>query len=215
MAVGALNTLKEKITQTAKKKTTWLILFAVVYGFVFINYIDIITPGGNIEGYHLWLVLMYFTPFAILSVLDIKNLKLTIGLGLLTSMMNDVFYGVMRNVMGAPYDLGKYYNLWLIPQGTVLFNLNLGFATIPVQSWMMAASIYMRVAAVFFLLDGYKYVMNHWTVPAYLSLKRQRVKMGGLKPLKAYEPEIFVVPPGSIMVEQEVGAIGRKTLVTA
>jgi hypothetical protein len=218
--VGALNTItlttKEKIVQTIKTKTTtWLVLFAVVYGLIFINYIDIITPGGNIEGYHLWLVLMYFAPFAILSVLDIKNLKLTLGLGFLTSVMNDVFYGAMQNVMGTPYDLGKYYNLWLIPQSNVLFNLNLGFANIPVQSWMMAASIYLRFAVVFFLLDGHKYMMNHWRMPAYLALKRQKIKVGGLKPIKAYEPEIFVIPPESITVEQEVRERRRRAVVTA
>lgn len=211
-----LTTKEEKIVQTLKSKTTtWLVLFAVIYGLIFINYIDIITPGGSKEGYHLWLVLMYFAPFAILSVLNIKNLKLTLGLGFLTSVMNDVFYGAMLNVMGVPYDLGKYYNLWLIPQGNVLFNLNLGFATIPVQSWMMATSIYIRFAVVFFLLDGHKYVMNHWTIPAYLSLRRQKVKVGGLKPIKAYEPEIFVVPPESITVEQEVREKRRKTAVSA
>jgi hypothetical protein len=215
--VGAFNTIKlttkEKIVQTIKTKTTtWLVLFAVVYGLIFINYIDIITPGGNIEGYHLWLVIMYFAPFAILSLQDIKNLKLTLGLGFLTSVMNDVFYGAMRNVMGVPYDLGKYYNLWLIPQGNVLFNLNLGFATIPVQSWMMAASIYLRFAVVFLLLGGYQYMMNHWRMPAYLSLRRQKVKVGGLKPLRQYEPEIFVVPPESLTVEQQESGQRRKNV---
>lgn len=195
-------TTKQKAAHFIKtKKTLFLIIFAIVYGFVFINYIDIITNGGAQSGYHLWLVLMYFVPFAILSVIDIKNWKLTLGLGLLTSVMNDVFYGVMRNVMGVPYDLTTYYNLWLIPQTTKLFTLNLGFTTIAVQSWMMAASIYIRFGAVFALLEGYKYLPN-LQLPAYLSLRRQKVKVGGLKPIRHYEPEIFVATPEMIELEE-------------
>jgi hypothetical protein len=183
-------------------KTLFLLIFAVVYGLIFINFIDIVTPGGNIGGYHLWLVLMYFVPFAILSVIDIKNWKLTLGLGLLTSVMNDVFYGLMRNMMGQPYDLTRYYNLWLIPQSTKLFTLNLGFITIPVMSWMMAASIYIRFGAVFALLEGHKYLLTKWNLSAYLSLRGQKVKAGGLKPIRQYEPEFLVATPEIIEIEE-------------
>jgi hypothetical protein len=190
-------TEKHKLAGAIKtKKTLFLVAFAVVYGLVFINYIDIITNGGSNSGYHLWLVLMYFVPFAILSVLDIKNWKLTLGLGLLASVMNDVFYGAMRTVMGFPLDLANYYNLWLIPQNKILFTMNLGFTTIPVESWMMATSIYLRFGAIFALLEGYKHLPN-LQLPTYVSLRRQKVKVGGLKPTRQYEPEIFFVMPES------------------
>jgi len=183
-------------------KTPFLLVFAVVYGLVFINYIDVVTPGGNIGGYHLWLVLMYFLPFAVLSVVDIKNWKLTLGLGLVASVMNDVFYGLIRNLMGQPYDLTRYYSLWLIPQSTKLFSLNLGFITIPVLSWMMAASIYIRFGAVFMLLDGHKYLLAKWNLSAYLSLRGQKVKVGGLKPIRQYEPEFLVATPETLEIEE-------------
>jgi hypothetical protein len=151
---------KSLIAQVLKEnKKPFLLLFAIIYGLVFINYIDIITSGSGVGGYHLWLTLMYFFPFAILSVIDIKNLKLTIGLGLTASLMNDIFYGAVRNLMGEHYDLGRYYSLWLIPQSTKLFNLNLGFAVLEVQSWMMALSIYLRILAVSLLL------YYSWKVP--------------------------------------------------
>ncbi len=147
------STGKRLLTKALKEnKTPFLFVFAVIYGLVFINYIDIITSGSSVGGYHLWLTLMYFLPFAILSVIDIKNFKLTIGLGLTASLMNDVFYGAVRNLMGEHYDLGRYYSLWLLPQSAKLFNLNLGFAVIEVQSWMMALSIYLRIVAVGLLL---------------------------------------------------------------
>ncbi len=158
-----------------KGKLHFLVVFALIYGLVFINYIDIITNGGTVEGYHMWLVLMYFIPFAILSVINIKNLKLTIGLGLVTSLMNDLFYGVVRNFMGVPYDLGIYFNHWLIPSNAVLFNLNLGFTVIQVQSWMMAFSIYGRFAVVFLFLGGWKYLIPNPYVSTRFSLKWRKI----------------------------------------
>jgi CheY-like chemotaxis protein len=139
-----------KSTKDFDRKFILYLVFAVVYGFVFINYIDVLS--GGYEGYHLWLVIMYFFPFATLSMFFPRNLQLTIGLGLLVSLMNDVFYGVVRNLMGFPLDLTWYYHNWLIPGGTALFNLNLGFTVIPVFSWMMALSIYIRIIVVLILL---------------------------------------------------------------
>ena len=141
---------RTKSTKAFDKKFKIYIVFAVVYGFVFINYIDVLS--GGYEGYHLWLVIMYFFPFATLSMFFPRNLQLTIGLGLVVSLMNDVFYGLVKYLVGMPYDLTRYYSLWLIPQNTFLFNLNLGFTVIPIASWMMALSIYIRIIAVFILL---------------------------------------------------------------
>jgi hypothetical protein len=136
-------------------KLRLLVVFAVFYGVLFINYIDVFSSGAS-YGYHLWLVFMYFLPFVGFSMLNLKNVELTLGLGLLASLMNDVFYGAVRSLFGLPLDLHWYYNLWLIPQSTVLFTLNLGFATVPVFSWMMALSIYVRVGVVVGLLWHWK-----------------------------------------------------------
>jgi hypothetical protein len=156
-------------------KLAFLLVFAVVYGLVFINYIDVITAGGSRSGYHLWLVLMYFLPFAILSIMNAKHWKLTLGLGIIASLMNDIFYGLIRSIIGGPYDLGVYYTNWLIPGDALLFKLNLGFAVIQVQSWMMAASIYLRFVAVFILLEGWKYIVSNMQVSAYLSQKKLKI----------------------------------------
>jgi CheY-like chemotaxis protein len=141
---------RTKAAKEFNRKFVFYLIFAVVYGIVFINYIDVIS--GGYEGYHLWLVIMYFFPFAVLSMFFPRNLILTLGLGLLVSLMNDLFYGPIRNLMGFPLDLNWYYNNWLIPSDTVLFQLNLGFTVMPVYSWMMALSIYLRMIAVFILL---------------------------------------------------------------
>jgi uncharacterized membrane protein YhdT len=91
---------------------------------------------------------MYFLPFAILCV-PIANLRrnyiFVAGLGVLTSLMNDLFYGVVKVLFGFNVDLTRYFTLWLIPSGETLFHMDLGFVGFPVYSWMMASTIYLRV----------------------------------------------------------------------
>ncbi|MCW4030237.1 MAG: hypothetical protein NWE92_11395 [Candidatus Bathyarchaeota archaeon] len=131
-------------------------LFSVVYGVVFINYIDIASPVPS-NGYHLWLVIMYFLPFVGFTLLNPRNWELTLGLGLVASLMNDVFYGALKYLAGSlSIGVNTYYSLWLVPQNTLLFTLNLGFTTVSVFSWMMALSIYLRIAVVVLLLWHWK-----------------------------------------------------------
>jgi hypothetical protein len=143
-----------KTIQAFEKKFTAYMILSIVYGLVFVNYIDNIS--GGYEGYHLWLLIMYFFPFIALTVFYPRNWQLTIGLGLVTSIMNDLFYGVVRNLMGFTLNLKWYYTAWLIPSNTFLFQMNLGFAILQVLSWMMAISIYARIIAVFFLLKSWR-----------------------------------------------------------
>ncbi len=145
-----------KTIQTFERRFKLYLFFSVFYGLVFLNYIDIITPGGVYGGYHLWLSVMYFFPFIALTLSFLRNWQLTVGLGLVASLMNDVFYGLIRNFISGPYDLTRYYTLWLIPSNAPLFHLNLGFAVIDITSWMMALSIYARIIAVYFLLKAWK-----------------------------------------------------------
>lgn len=125
-----------------------LVVISVIYGLFFINYIDIITYAKPI--YHLWLFVMYFFPFIILTVLYPRNWALTLGLGLIASLMNDVFYGLLRVLsgIGLPYSLPHYYYLWFIPSDEFLFDADIGFAVLPIYSWVMSISIYARIAAV-------------------------------------------------------------------
>jgi hypothetical protein len=144
-----------KTIQAFERKFNLYLLFSILYGTIFVNYIDNII-SATYQGYHLWLIIMYFLPFAALSIFFSRNWQLTIGLGLVASLMNDLFYGPIRNLMGFPLDLKWYYSHWLIPSNTYLFQLNLGFTVIPVLSWMMALSIYGRIIAAYFLLVSWK-----------------------------------------------------------
>jgi hypothetical protein len=172
----AKNKSVKRLTIVLEEKLGFFIIFAVLYGLIFINYIDIASSGLN-YGYHLWLILMYFLPFIGFSIFNLKNLKLTIGLGLITSLMNDLFYNVIRYLIGIHINLSSYYYLWLVPQNVALFHLNLGFAIIPVTSWMMAFSIYIRIALVYVLLKDWKYWKYHYIIckhPIAYAVKNQR-----------------------------------------
>jgi uncharacterized membrane protein HdeD (DUF308 family) len=68
-----------------------LVLFAALYGFVEINWIDLY--GNSVPGYHVWLILEYMAPFGVLIVFQgLKNWQLASSLGLLVSLMNDLGY---------------------------------------------------------------------------------------------------------------------------
>jgi hypothetical protein len=146
------NAERQRAFKAFNKRFYIYVILSILYGLIFVNYIDNIISGGLYGGYHLWLTIMYFFPFLILTISFPRNWQLTIGLGLLASLMNDVFYGLIRSFMGYPLDLNWYYNLWLIPSGTLLFHLNLGIAVIPVYSWLMSLTIYVRVLLVVVLL---------------------------------------------------------------
>jgi hypothetical protein len=144
-----------KLLQVLNRKLKIYILLAVVYGLVFINYIDLLFSG---PGYHLWLIPMYFFPFFALSTLHFRrNFRLTLSLGLVSSLMNDVFYGPIGYFAGVRVtDLKQYLTFWLIPGGAHLFDLNLGFTVVHVYSWMMAASIYGRIVLICILIRAWK-----------------------------------------------------------
>jgi hypothetical protein len=146
------NAEKQRAFKAFNKRFYIYVLLSILYGLVFVNYIDLGINGSSYGGYHLWLTIMYFFPFLILTISFPRNWQLTIGLGLLASLMNDVFYGMVGNIMGYPIDLNWYYNLWLIPSGTLLFKLNIGIAVIPVYSWLMSLTIYVRILLVVVLL---------------------------------------------------------------
>ncbi|MEM4430668.1 MAG: hypothetical protein QXM08_05855 [Thermofilaceae archaeon] len=132
-----------------------LLVYSMIYGLIHVNYIDLFTPGTNIPGYHLWLICLYFAPFVpILFVLGFKNWELLVSMGLVASLMNDLFYYPVGNLLlGRSYDLVECYLFQFGFKGFyVKWTANFGFALVPVSSLLMAATIYMRVIATVLLL---------------------------------------------------------------
>lgn len=133
-----------------------LIIYSFIYGLILINWIDLIPKCvDRLYGYHLWLGIMYFIPFIIvLLIYGIKDWELVISLGILASLMNDLFYAPIGMIFGwFKVNLIEWY-LWQLGfkdfQG--YWYLDLYFIKIPVYSVTMGISIYLRIIIVTLLI---------------------------------------------------------------
>jgi len=132
-----------------------LLAYSAIYGLIHVNYIDLVAAGSSIPGYHLWLMALYFAPFIpVLLVLGFNDWELLLSMGLIASLMNDLFYHPIGMILfGRKVDLLDWYLFQLGFRGLeTRWSLNLGFATVPVSSMMMGASIYTRLIITALLL---------------------------------------------------------------
>jgi len=139
-----------KITGVTKLElVTKLFVYSALYGLFQINYIDLIVPGARFAGYHLWLVILYFAPFLpLLFLLGFDDWELVLSLGLIASLMNDLFYyPVGMLYFGKEIDLLNWYMRqfglkgWYDPKYKFDFLL---FKITP-YSWLMGLTIYLRI----------------------------------------------------------------------
>lgn len=127
--------------------------YSIFYGVFIINLIDLELP---VRGwYHIFLTIMYFCPsILLLALLGLKNWDLALAIGLLISLMNDLFYGPIGNLLSVTnYNLLWWYSWqlglygmdqrWIFQGGPLHFG---------VTSLVMGLSIYVRLIAVCILL---------------------------------------------------------------
>ena len=126
-----------------------LVLFSAFYGLILINWIDLF--GKSVPAYGVWLILTYMAPFGVLIVFEgWQSWPLALSLGLMVSLMNDVGYFFVGNlIFGFHQNLGPWIEgqLGLLGSQVVTY-FEGGSFTITVTSWMMGLSIYARVAVV-------------------------------------------------------------------
>ena len=138
-----------------------LILFSAFYGLILINWVDLFQ--NFVPAYHVWLILTYMAPFGVLIVFQgFKDWQLALSLGLLVSLMNDVGYLFVGDLI---FGLGKPLLPWVEGQlgftgNAVLFPFEGAGFSFPVTSWLMGASIYARIVVVAAVL------YHWWTTPA-------------------------------------------------
>ena len=131
-----------------------LVVFAAVYGIVFVNWIDLFNGGAYIyvvPGYHIWVIIAYLIPFGVLLVVrGRKDWELAFALGLIASLGNDLFYFVVGDAyFGFQVNLLDWYaHQFGLYGNTTLFVFNGGFFSFDVPSWLMGASIFGRMAVV-------------------------------------------------------------------
>ena len=126
-----------------------LVLFSAFYGLILINWIDLY--GKSVPAYGVWLILTYMAPFGVLMVFEgWQSWPLALSLGLMVSLMNDVGYYFVGNLLfGFHQNLGPWIEgqLGLLGSQVVTY-FEGGSFTLAVTSWMMGLSIYARVAVV-------------------------------------------------------------------
>lgn len=133
-----------------------LIMFAALYGLIIINWIDLFATSA--PAYQVWLILTYMAPFGVLIVFQgFKDWQLAVSLGLLVSLMNDVGYFFVGDLL---FGFKRALAPWVLGQlgfqgGTVLFVFKGGLFSFNVTSTLMGISIYARVAVV-------AAVLYHW-----------------------------------------------------
>jgi uncharacterized membrane protein HdeD (DUF308 family) len=133
-----------------------LILFSAFYGLILINWVDLY--GTSAPAYHIWLVMTYLAPFGVLIVFQgFKDWQLALSLGLLVSLMNDVGYFFVGDLL---FGFHRVLLPWIEGQlgffgNQVLFYFQGGVFNIPVTSYLMGATIYGRIAVV-------AIVLYHW-----------------------------------------------------
>ena len=136
-----------------------LVLFSLFYGLVLINWIDLF--GKTVPGYGLWLVMTYFAPFWVLIVYEgYGEWPLAVSLGLLVSLANDVGYYFVGNLL---FGFNQNLVVWIGGQlgfagNQIVTTFMAGAFVIPVASWQMGVSIYLRAAVV---IAGLYYWWRH------------------------------------------------------
>jgi len=126
-----------------------LVLFSAFYGLILINWIDLY--GKSVPAYGIWLILTYMAPFGVLIVFEgWRSWPLAASLGLMVSLMNDVGYFFIGNlIFGFHENLGPWIEGQLGFLGSqVVTYFEGGSFTVTVTSWMMGLSIYARVVVV-------------------------------------------------------------------
>lgn len=164
--VNGVETIVSGLRPSNKRQLTLLklILFAAFFGLILINWIDLY--GSQAPGYHIWVIMIMMAPFGVVLVFQgLKDWQLALSLGLLVSLMNDLGYYFIG-------DLLFNFHVSLVPwlgnqlgfRGTeTLFIFQGGFFSFPVTSILMGASIYGRVAVVTAVL------YHWWTEPRRLA----------------------------------------------
>jgi len=165
ISVNGIESIVVGIQPSTKKQLTLvkLVVFALFYGFVNVNWIDLYY--NRVPAYHIWLILTYMAPFAVLLVFQgFKDWQLAFSLGLLVSLVNDLGYYFSGDLL---FGFHKQLIPWLSGQlgfqgNTPLFIFQGGIFTIRVTSYIMGASIYLRMAVVVAVLYQW------WRKPADL-----------------------------------------------
>jgi len=137
-------------------------IFSLVYGFTLINYIDLneyLIRSWAPDGWYSFIFVVFCgLPFVPLSVWATRHqmrtryrrILIVLGFGLLVTLCNDLGLGLSWYSFGATklnYEWMYTFNLGLA--GTITtWTAQFGIVQVPVSSFLMAGSVYARIAIV-------------------------------------------------------------------
>jgi len=134
-----------------------LVVISIIYGLFWINPVDLTSALHDMPYYHLWLIALYFAPaYGLFAVYGTRDWELYLSIGLLASLMNDLFFYPVGELMHlvSGINLIEWYKMQLGLDGwAVDFWFKGGIFTFPVWSWLMGLSIYARIITVVLLSE--------------------------------------------------------------
>jgi len=144
-------------SRSRKELYAKLVVISIVYGLFWINPVDLTSALHEMPYYHLWLIALYFAPtYGLFALYGTRDWELYLAIGLLASLMNDLFFYPVGELMHlvSGINLLAWYKLQLGLDGwAVDFYFEGGIFTFPVWSWLMGLSIYARIIAVVLLSE--------------------------------------------------------------
>ncbi|MDI9644436.1 MAG: hypothetical protein QFX35_04360 [Candidatus Verstraetearchaeota archaeon] len=146
-------------TPVSRKQTFLLVIFAFLYGALFVNYAEYIVftsnpPSASVPpAYHLWLEVFYMVPFfSMLLFRGIYSLPFVYVLGRIASFGNDFGYPVYAKFIAQSYT-GSLLDwwVWMVGLGTsdrFSWIVRMPYATFQMTTELMGLNFVVRVLIV-------------------------------------------------------------------
>ena len=134
------------------EKDLLLIILAVIYGAFIVNYFDVLIKPEP-PGYPFFLLAIEFFPF--IPVLLEGDWKLFLALGLIVSVVNDIFYTPFATFfLGKAVDLAESILAQFGYMGSYNWTANWALFKIEVTGIMMRISLFIRIILIVLLLTS-------------------------------------------------------------
>lgn len=158
-------TLERVFTPVSRRQTILLVVSAVLFGTVFVNYAEYIVfaanpPNASVPpAYHLWLEVFYVIPFlSIVLFRGFYSLPFIYILGRIASLGNDFGYPIYAKFIAQSYNgsLLEWW-IWMVGLGTgdrFSWIVRLPYATFQMTTELMGVNFVVRIllVTVFFFI---------------------------------------------------------------
>jgi hypothetical protein len=161
--------LRGAFAPVSNKELAVLLVFSVVYGAIFVNYIEYyifstaLINASVPPAYHIWLEIFYTVPFLTLLLFRKPlSIVLVYVLGRIASLANDFAYPIYAKYVFHDYDGGLVeWWAWLFgfgPEEKFSWIVKMGFVEYQMTSTIMAINLVVRLVIIAGFFLGYFYM---------------------------------------------------------